>query len=125
MRLHLEIFTPDAIILQDNVDSVQVPAIDGECTLLPNHAPIFLSLHAGSIVIQQSTETEHWFIDRGTCHMEDNKCTIMVQNVLDLEKIDAGCIVDALCCIVDPNFSDVKRQLLEAQLAYKRIKKNT
>ena len=87
MRFHLKILTPDAVLLQDHVDSVQVPAEDGVYTILPDHAPIFISLQAGVIAVSQAGEVERWFIDSGTCHMMNNQCTIIVQDVMGSQEV--------------------------------------
>jgi len=83
MRFFLKILTAEATLLQDQVESVRVPAIDGVCELLPNHAPIFIALTSGEISVTQAGEVEQWSIDGGACHMEDNICTIMVVNVIE------------------------------------------
>ena len=80
MRFFLKILTPDIELFQDQVDSVQIPAIDGVYELLSNHAPIFIALQAGSIVVRKSNEIEQWLIDGGTCHMLDNQCIITVKS---------------------------------------------
>ncbi len=119
MRFFLKILAPDSELFQDHVDSVQVPAIDGLYELLSDHAPIFIALQAGALVVHQSTETELWFISGGTCHMHDNHCIITVNSVIDMENVDKESIVTDLNQNVERNFSNEKRQLLEAQLAYK------
>lgn len=88
MRFFLKILTPDIELFQDHVDSVQIPATDGLYELLSDHAPIFIALHAGTIIVRQSDETEHWFITGGTCHMYDNHCIITVKSVIDMDDVD-------------------------------------
>lgn len=83
MRFSLKILTPEAILLQDQVDSVRVPAMDGAYELLPQHAPIFIALTSGELSVIQSGEVEQWSIGGGTCHMQDNLCTIMVTHVFE------------------------------------------
>ena len=119
MRFFLKILAPDIELFQDHVDSVQIPAIDGVYELLYNHASIFIALQAGELVISQSTETEHWFINGGTCHMQENQCIITVNSLIDMDKINKESIVTDLADTLSSNFSTEKRQLLEAQLAYK------
>lgn len=118
MRFFLKILTPEIELFQDHVDNVQVPAIDGVYEVLYNHAPIFIALHAGPIVVRQSSETEEWFIDSGTCHMENNVCTILARNEIDLDSVTLDSLVAELnsskLAINDP----IKRQYLEAQIAY-------
>lgn len=119
MRFFLKILAPDSELFQDHVDSVQVPAVDGLYELLSDHAPVFIELQAGGLVVRQSSETEHWFISGGTCHMLDNHCVITVKRVIDMDQVDKESIVAALNNNIKHNFLNEKRQILEAQLAYK------
>lgn len=121
MRFFLKILAPDIELFQDHVDSVQIPAIDGVYELLSNHASIFIALQAGALIVRQSNEIEQWFIDGGTCHMHDNHCIITFKNVIDMDGIDKESIMSDLNKNSGSNFSNEKRQLLEAQLAYKQI----
>lgn len=123
MRFFLKILTPEVELFQDHVDSVQVPAVDGVYELLYNHAPIYMALHAGAIVVKQSSETEEWFIDSGTCHMENNVCTILAKNVIDLDNVGLDSLVSELNASKSAINDPIKRQRLEAQIAYLSHKK--
>lgn len=123
MRFFLKILTPEIELFQDHVDSVQVPAVDGVYELLYNHAPIFIALHAGPIVVKQSSEREEWFIDSGTCHIENNMCTILAKNVIDLDNVELDSLISELNTSKSINNSPIKRQHIEAQIAYLTPKK--
>lgn len=119
MTFLLRILTPDSEILNDNVDSVQVAAIDGMYELLPDHAPIFIALHAGALTVHTSAKTESWFAEGGTCHFHDNKCVITLKGIIDMNKVSAESLVTALKNTLGANVSPETRQLLDAQIAYK------
>ena len=38
MPIHLDIVTPERLAFSEDVDSVQVPGIEGELGILPHHA---------------------------------------------------------------------------------------
>ena len=42
--LHLEVITPDAAVLHEDVDFILVRALDGDLGIMPNHAPLIASL---------------------------------------------------------------------------------
>ena len=42
--LHLEVITPDAAVLHEDVDFVLVRALDGDLGIMPSHAPLIASL---------------------------------------------------------------------------------
>lgn len=123
MRFFLKIATPETTLIQDHVDAVELPAVDGICTLLPNHSSSFIALHAGTILVHQSGESERWFITGGTCHFADNLCTINVDEVIESFTLDANDI--AIQLKQTQTLSAKKRQLLEAQLVYLTKKHHT
>lgn len=57
--MHLEIITPEAKLFSGEVESVQLPGVDGSFQLLNNHAPIISALSKGTIKIDltQGTQT--------------------------------------------------------------------
>ncbi|SDW22351.1 F-type H+-transporting ATPase subunit epsilon [Lutibacter oricola] len=88
----LEIVTPEATLLNSEVESVLVPGINGEFQMLNNHAPIVSLLVEGTIRIKGSdlkiekefkskfTENKDEFtlpIKSGTIEMKENKVIIL------------------------------------------------
>jgi F-type H+-transporting ATPase subunit epsilon len=88
----LEIVTPEATLLQSEVELVSVPGINGEFQMLNNHAPIVSLLVEGSVVfkgdnVKIEEEFESKFtsnkneyilpIKSGTIEMKDNKVIIL------------------------------------------------
>ena len=49
-QLKLKIVTPEKLILEELVDEVVIPTIEGEITILPEHIPIIAGLRSGDIV---------------------------------------------------------------------------
>jgi F-type H+-transporting ATPase subunit epsilon len=119
MTFLLNILTPTVELFQDHVNSVQVPAVDGMYELLPDHAPIFIALQAGAVTVHTSIKTESWFVEGGTCHMQNNQCVFTLKGIIDMTGITKESLVAALKQNAGANFSPETRQLLEAQLAYK------
>ena len=88
----LEIISPEAVLLQSEVNSVAVPGVNGEFQMLDNHAPIVSLLQKGKIIIDGTPEIEEDFqnkfekengktilkINSGTIEMSDNKVIILV-----------------------------------------------
>ncbi|MCX6755146.1 MAG: ATP synthase F1 subunit epsilon [Candidatus Nomurabacteria bacterium] len=49
-QLKLKIVTPEKLVLEELVESVTVPTLEGEITVLPEHVPIIAGLKSGDIV---------------------------------------------------------------------------
>lgn len=55
-KLQLKIVTPEKMILDELVDKVTLPTIEGEITILPDHIPLISALSSGDIVAFQDGE---------------------------------------------------------------------
>ena len=40
MRINFKIATPERVVFKDEVDSITLPTVMGEITILPNHIPL-------------------------------------------------------------------------------------
>ncbi len=49
-QLKLKIVTPEKLVLEELVESVTLPTLEGEITILPEHVPIIAGLKSGDIV---------------------------------------------------------------------------
>ena len=94
--MHLEIVTPEAVLLSAEVDSVSVPGVNGQFQMLNNHAPIVSILNKGEIRVfthssnVNSEEISKLFkrdandskilvlpVDGGVVEMKDNKVIVL------------------------------------------------
>lgn len=88
----LEIVTPEATLLNTNVELVSVPGINGEFQLLNNHAPIVSLLAEGAVKFKgENVNIENEYEDKftnnkgeysmpiksGTIEMRENKVIIL------------------------------------------------
>ncbi len=48
--LKLKIVTPEKVVLEETVNQVTLPTMDGEITILPDHIPLVSALKSGDIV---------------------------------------------------------------------------
>lgn len=48
--LKLKIVTPERLVLEELVESVTLPTMEGEITILPEHVPIIAGLKSGDVV---------------------------------------------------------------------------
>ena len=48
--LHLQLVSPERMLVDEQVDEVQVPGLDGYMGILPGHAPLLSELMAGGVL---------------------------------------------------------------------------
>jgi F-type H+-transporting ATPase subunit epsilon len=90
--MHLEIVSPEQIILSDEVKSISVPGINGEFQMLDNHASVVSVLKNGSIKLDPSVNLPEGLKDKfykenskmcfdisgGVIELNDNKVVILI-----------------------------------------------
>ncbi|HPD28758.1 MAG TPA: ATP synthase F1 subunit epsilon [Phycisphaerae bacterium] len=84
------VLTPEARVFEGDVESVVLPAHDGEIGVLFCRAPLLCKLGAGSLRLRKGTETQTWFVDGGFAQVIENQVTVLTQKALRPEEISAA-----------------------------------
>lgn len=75
------LITPDEILAEEDVLMVTLPGIEGEVGILQDHAPMLLTLGAGTVCFyDQSLETcsKRYSINSGFAHVREVETHILV-----------------------------------------------
>ena len=93
MPLLLEIVTPERLAFSEEVDSVQVPGIEGELGILPHHAPLVSLLGVGELRIRKGGQEELFAVAGGFLQVRPDKVVVMAETAdlaseIDLEKAE-------------------------------------
>jgi len=86
--LHLEIVTPDKVVLSETVDYVGAPGFEGEFGILPNHIPFLAALRIGTLRYKIGGKTNDVFVSGGFAEISDNKVSILAESAERVEDID-------------------------------------
>ena len=91
MPIQLEIVTPERLVYQDEVDSVNVPGVEGELGILPHHAPLVSTLGYGELRIRKGGAEESFAIVGGFVQVRPDKVVVMAETAdlaseIDLER---------------------------------------
>jgi F-type H+-transporting ATPase subunit epsilon len=91
MPIRLEIVTPERLVFEDDVDSVNVPGIEGELGILPHHAPLLSMLGFGELRIRRGGAEEAFAIVGGFVQVRPDKVVVMAETAdlaaeIDLER---------------------------------------
>lgn len=88
MKLHFEIITPEKVVYSDEIDSVTVPTIDGEITILPGHIALVSPTKPGEIIIKKDNTTHHMAVMRGFVETSNDKVRLLAEAAELAEEID-------------------------------------
>ena len=91
MPIQLEIVTPERLVYEDEVDSVNVPGVEGELGILPHHAPLVSTLGYGELRIRKGGAEESFAIVGGFVQVRPDKVVVMAETAdlaseIDLER---------------------------------------
>jgi F-type H+-transporting ATPase subunit epsilon len=90
-KLHIQLIMPSEKILDDVVDSVILPGIEGDFEILDEHSPFITQLRPGTIkVIKEGEDEEPLFfaIHDGFITVEDNEILVLSEDCERKDKID-------------------------------------
>ena len=88
---HFELVSPEKLLFSGEVDSVVVPGVDGQFTVLKDHAPVMTVLKAGVVTIAESaSRTEKMFVRGGFADVSAGGFTILAEHAIRVAEIDAA-----------------------------------
>src|ERR1700732_5597825 len=95
-RVQFELVTPERLVLSTMVEMVVVPGTEGNFGVLPGHAPLISTIRPGTIEIYEGgTVTRQIFIVSGTAEVTPERCTVLADEAVPLDTLDAAAIAPA------------------------------
>ena len=88
--LHLEIVTPEKLAFSSDVESVVIPAVEGEMGVLPMHIPLMTQIHAGELVISKGGQKEYLAVGEGFVSITATRVNVLTDMAIEWEHIDEG-----------------------------------
>lgn len=73
----LEVITPDAAVLSEDVEFLRVRALDGDLGIMPNHAPLIASLGIDVLAYDKGGSRHHLTVAKGFLEVNHNTATII------------------------------------------------
>ena len=91
-KLQLSIVTPERLVLNEEVDQVNVPGVEGDLGILYDHAPILTTMRPGrfsyELLGERGKATIHMIISGGYLEVTDNRVIVLAEAVEFLDEID-------------------------------------
>jgi F-type H+-transporting ATPase subunit epsilon len=88
---YFELVSPERLVFAGEVESVVVPGSEGQFTVLKDHAPVMSTLKPGIIdVLESPSKTLRFFVRGGFADVAPAGLTILADDALPLEDVDAS-----------------------------------
>ncbi len=86
--LQLEVVTPDKQVVNESVDYVSCPGVDGEFGVLKSHVALLSALKVGVLRFDKDGKQEHVFISGGFADVNNNVVTVLAESAELAKDID-------------------------------------
>ena len=88
---HFVLVSPEKRLFSGDVESVVASSVEGEFTVLKDHAPIMASLKPGVVSVADAAgKTSRLFVRGGFVEVSTKGMTILAEQAIPLEELDAG-----------------------------------
>ncbi|MBM3958624.1 MAG: F0F1 ATP synthase subunit epsilon [SAR202 cluster bacterium] len=86
--LRLEIVSAERSVLDDEVDALIAPGVEGQLTILPHHAALLTQLQPGEITIRKGGQETNMAVSGGFLEVMANRAVILADTAERAEEID-------------------------------------
>ncbi len=87
-NLHLEVVTPERVVVREDVDSVVAPGSMGEFGVLPGHVPFLTSIVPGELRYNVGSRVERLAVTSGFTEVSENRVSVLVDAAERAHEID-------------------------------------
>lgn len=95
-KIHLDIVTPERLIISEEVDEVVAPGVLGDFGVLPGHTLFFSTLRIGELSYRKGNQTHFLAISWGFAQVFQDKVIVLAEIAEKLEEIDLLKVSDAI-----------------------------
>ena len=90
-HFHFELVSPEKLLFSGEVEEVVVPGVEGDLTVLKDHAPLMTVLRPGIVSIGvQGGKRTRLFVRGGFADVAPTGLTILAESAMPAEQIDAA-----------------------------------
>lgn len=87
-KVHLEIITPEKVLISQDVDSVAAPGTFGEFGVLEDHIAFLSGIVPGELHYTDQGQTTYFAVSSGFAEVANNKVSLVVDSAEKAHEID-------------------------------------
>ena len=89
-NIQLEVVTPERRVLDEPVEMVTVPGLNGEMGILPGHTPLISQLKTGVLTYTQDGKSYQLHVSGGFVEVRDDHVSVLAEVAERPDEIDAA-----------------------------------
>lgn len=86
--LKLEVVTPERTVVQEDVEMVVCPGVEGEFGVLPHHVSLLSALKIGPLRYRANGNDDLIFVSGGFVDVNGDKCSVLAESAERADSID-------------------------------------
>lgn len=84
----LDVVTPLAKVLSEEVEFIMIRTTDGDMGVLPNHSPFVAGLATGEMKIRSNGKEDFFYVSGGFMEISNNVVTVLADEAMNVKDID-------------------------------------
>lgn len=93
--MHLSIITPEKVVLQEEIDELIIPTINGQITILPHHANLITQVVHGEMTVKKGNKEDFLAVTGGFLEVANNKISLLADYAVKAEDIEVDKALEA------------------------------
>lgn len=77
MPLHIQLITPEKVLIDQEADEVVLPTTTGELAILPHHVPLVTKVAPGIMILKHDGKEETLAVDGGFVEITDKSVSVL------------------------------------------------
>jgi F-type H+-transporting ATPase subunit epsilon len=95
--LQFDLVSPERRLVSMAVERVQIPGMEGELTVLPNHAPFLTTLRPGILRVTAGSEVAEYVVSGGFAEITPTAASVLAEQAVPLaEARQVGFVAELL-----------------------------
>ena len=87
-HITFHLVSPERKLASIDAKSVLIPGVEGDITLLPNHADFLTSLRPGILVVEDGTTIKEFLVTGGFVEVSDSIATVLAEKAVPKAEAD-------------------------------------
>lgn len=84
-----ELVSPERLLVSEKIESVVIPATEGEMTIMANHAPVMTTIKPGVVTVNiASGQQERYVVFGGFADVLPAGCTLLAESAVSVKDLD-------------------------------------
>jgi F-type H+-transporting ATPase subunit epsilon len=94
--LHIRVVTPEGSILDQEAQSIVLPAVEGEMEVLPGHIPMMVQVKPGELRIRRNGQYEEFAVGEGFAQISGTQVSLATDLAVRESDIDMSIVEEAI-----------------------------